>query len=324
MDVGHRCPHRRGRTDPHGARRPHTRPVHHPENSLTTAPNPQADPARNAALLRVAADRLQAADADADQTIQLLSSLLGEDGVLAVASRLAAQAVRALDPVIPVGLRDPYAHAPQVRTHLVAVAEAIKAGLAAVEEDSDELLKGLRAWAAMSPAEIAAAKGDFDPRPRSVGGVPERLYLFWVDGSDHGPYPGMVGPAHTTGSLGAYCTAGFTRAVAERIVDDLHADNCGLTATWQDDGALRFTWSVDYDGVGGTEERWPDERGHYRIGGLWPWDYSSVPAPEPVPRLAAARAHSRARADSAPQLATATVPAAAPAPAAVPAVRKSL
>ncbi|MFC9331979.1 hypothetical protein [Kitasatospora sp. NPDC057015] len=170
----------------------------------------------------------------------------------------------------------------------------------------------------MSLSEIAAAKGNAGSRPRS-GGAPEHLYLFWVDGSDHGPYPGLVGPAYTAGGLGSYCSAGFTREVAVRIVDDLHADDCDLTAAWQDDGTLRFTWSANYDGVGGTEEARPDDRGLFRIGGLWPWDYSNVPAPEPLPRPDAAQAHSRTRAAStAPP-----TPAPAVAPPTIAATRKS-
>ncbi|MFB7672700.1 hypothetical protein ACFC26_14945 [Kitasatospora purpeofusca] len=146
----------------------------------------------------------------------------------------------------------------------------------------------------MSPSRIAAAKGNAGARSRS--GMPEeRLYLFWVDGSDNGPYPGLVGPSHTVGHLGAYSTAGFTREVAGRIVDDLLADDYGLTAQWGSEGTLRFTWPAAHDGVGGIQECEPDERGLYRIGGLWPWDYSNVPAPEPLHRADAARAHTWSR-----------------------------
>ncbi|MFD0405338.1 hypothetical protein [Kitasatospora sp. NPDC127116] len=101
---------------------------------------------------------------------------------------------------------------------------------------------------------------------------PERLFHFYVDGSVHGPYPGLVRERETLGHAGPYCSPVFTRPVAERIVEDLHLDNCGLTGRWEDN-RLTFEWGADYDGDGGAETVEPDSRGLYKIGGRWPWDY---------------------------------------------------
>ncbi|MGA5704519.1 hypothetical protein [Peterkaempfera bronchialis] len=136
----------------------------------------------------------------------------------------------------------------------------------------------------------------------------ERLYHFYVDGSAHGPYPGLVDPRDTTGHIGPYCSPAFSRAVAEHIVCDLHADNCGMTGHWDGD-VLVFDWTPDYDGDGGTESVAPDGRGLYRIGGHWPWDYDGpLDAAE---RHQAALARSAARPTAGPSRVADRVPVAA-------------
>ncbi|MET8623729.1 hypothetical protein ABZW30_08230 [Kitasatospora sp. NPDC004669] len=98
----------------------------------------------------------------------------------------------------------------------------------------------------------------------------ERLFLFTVDGSDYGPYPGLITPR----GIGPYCSPAFTRSTARQIVRDLHADAGGMTAAWHGVD-LVFSWSADYDGDGGQETVEPDHRGLYRIGGHWPWDHTT-------------------------------------------------
>ncbi|MFD9592538.1 hypothetical protein ACFWA9_07230 [Kitasatospora sp. NPDC059973] len=131
----------------------------------------------------------------------------------------------------------------------------------------------------------------------------ERLFHFYVDGSEHGPYPGLVVPRDTTGLIGPYCSPAFSRLAAEQIVADLQKDNCGLTARW-DGEVLTFDWTRDYDGDGGTEFVAPDERGLYRIGGRWPWDYDGP--------LDAAERHQAALARSATRSAAGLPPNAEP------------
>jgi hypothetical protein len=99
-----------------------------------------------------------------------------------------------------------------------------------------------------------------------------RLHRFYVEGFEHGPYPGLVDPRDSSGHLGPCCSPAFTRETAEEIVADLHEDHCDMTAEWVGP-VLAFVWTADYDGVGGTEFVRPDEHGRYRIGGHWPWEY---------------------------------------------------
>ncbi len=113
----------------------------------------------------------------------------------------------------------------------------------------------------------------------------------------------MVDPRDATGHIGPYCSPAFSRAVAERIVVDLHADNCGLTGRWDGD-VLVFEWTPDYNGDGGTETVAPDEQGRYSIGGRWPWDYDGP--------LEAAERHQAALARSAPRLGNSAPPVEAP------------
>ncbi|GLW58177.1 hypothetical protein Kpho01_61880 [Kitasatospora phosalacinea] len=152
-------------------------------------------------------------------------------------------------------------------------------------DDGAHLARGLNAWASTTPAEITAAHGTTGPRPQSG----ERLHLFWVDGSyDRAPYLGLVGPDHTDGDAQPYCTAGFTREAAERIVADLVADGGGLTARWGSGGELRFRWTAEHSGMAGSEDVEPDARGLYRIGGLLPWDFFELPARDAWPHRAGA------------------------------------
>ncbi|MET8981708.1 hypothetical protein ABZX85_39555 [Streptomyces sp. NPDC004539] len=141
----------------------------------------------------------------------------------------------------------------------------------------------------------------------------ERLFHFYVEDSEHGPYPGLVDPRDTLGHIGPHCSPAFSRRTAEQIVADLHKDNCGMTARW-DCEVLTFDWTPDYDGDGGTESVAPDERGLYRIGGRWPWEYDGPL--EVAERHQAALARSAARPATAPPPAAEPVPVAAAPPAA--------
>ncbi|MFJ4676872.1 hypothetical protein [Kitasatospora sp. NPDC088783] len=235
-------------------------------------------------------------DAAPEQIAQLVSGLLRDEGVLALTARLARQAARALDPIGSAPQRNPAAY--EVRWHLADVADAIEDARAAIETATEDLVRGLRAWAATGLAEITAAHGSTGPRPESG----ERLHLFWVDGAfDRAPYLGLVGPDHTDGDAQPYCTAGFTREVAEHITADLAADGGGLTARWDSRGELRFSWTAEHAGMAGSEDVAPDGRGLYRIGGLWPWFSFELPpaALQPHP-LDADRTLSRVHAQATP------------------------
>ncbi|MGV9266635.1 hypothetical protein ACWDRR_18485 [Kitasatospora sp. NPDC003701] len=118
----------------------------------------------------------------------------------------------------------------------------------------------------------------------------------------------MVDPRGSSGYLWPYCSPAFSRPVAERILVDLDADNCGLTGRWDGD-ALVFEWTPDYDGDGGTETVAPDEHGRYSIGGRWPWDYDGP--------LDAAERHQAALARSTARLGSSMPPAAEPVAASV-------
>ncbi|MFD7645112.1 hypothetical protein ACFV4P_31170 [Kitasatospora sp. NPDC059795] len=207
------------------------------------------------------------------QVAQLVSGLLDHEGVLSLTARLTRQGSRALDPLGSEPESNPSAY--RVRRYLADVADAIEGALAAAEDDTVDLTRGLGAWASTSPAEITAAHGTTGPRPDAG----ERLHLFWVEGAyDRAPYLGLVGPDHTDGNNAhPYCTAGFTREVAERITADLAADSCGLTARWGSGGDVRFSWTAEHAGISGSEDIEPDDRGLYRVGGLWPWHSFEIP-----------------------------------------------
>ncbi|WP_217226030.1 hypothetical protein [Streptomyces anulatus] len=86
-----------------------------------------------------------------------------------------------------------------------------------------------------------------------------------ADSTAYGPYAGLLPK-----ELGAYEAPLFTRRGAQHIIDDLHRDASGLSATWEGE-SLRFTWTTDYLDTNGTEIVHPDRHGRYAIGGLWPW-----------------------------------------------------
>ncbi|MFD6113767.1 hypothetical protein ACFWG0_27165 [Streptomyces yangpuensis] len=119
------------------------------------------------------------------------------------------------------------------------------------------------------PAPAGLRTGD-DPGHAAPSPAPPdaTLELLTVDGTQYGPYPGQP----TTASRSAYGTYLFTGETAQRIVEDLHRDNCGLTAAFECDGALTFTWDATYRDKPGAERATPDAQGRYAIGGLWPWD----------------------------------------------------
>ncbi|THA53130.1 hypothetical protein [Streptomyces sp. A1136] len=122
-----------------------------------------------------------------------------------------------------------------------------------------------------APAGLPAGNpGDAAPSPTPQAPSPAApLELLTVDGTQYGPYPGQP----TTATRCPYDTYLFTRGTAQRIVEDLHRDNCGLTAAFEYDGTLRFTWDATYRDESGTERVTPDAHGRYAIGGLWPWDF---------------------------------------------------
>ncbi|MER6230927.1 hypothetical protein ABT169_17510 [Streptomyces sp. NPDC001616] len=114
-----------------------------------------------------------------------------------------------------------------------------------------------------------AAAPDAEPRPTYYAdGTPLSIQLFTVEGSGYGPYVALPVSSVWT----PYSAHLFTRATAELIVRDMHRDECGIWAAFAEDGTLRFMWSADHDGEGGTCAVQPDADGRYEIGGLWSWD----------------------------------------------------
>ncbi|MGW6457480.1 hypothetical protein ACWF94_16440 [Streptomyces sp. NPDC055078] len=85
-------------------------------------------------------------------------------------------------------------------------------------------------------------------------------------GSVWGPYVGL--PLHHTRN-GIYRIL-FTRRTAQQIINNLSAEESGLTAAWEGD-TLRLRWLPEYDGTGGTEAIPPDAHGRYAVGGPWAW-----------------------------------------------------
>ncbi|MFD9078137.1 hypothetical protein [Streptomyces erythrochromogenes] len=120
------------------------------------------------------------------------------------------------------------------------------------------------------PADLRANdSGDAAPPPAPQASAPAApLELLTVDGTQYGPYPGQP----TTAPRSPYGTYLFTGETAQRIVEDLHRDNCGLTAAFEYDGTLTFTWDATYREEPGAERVTPDAQGRYAIGGPWPWD----------------------------------------------------
>ncbi|MFE3760431.1 hypothetical protein ACFXPI_01495 [Streptomyces sp. NPDC059104] len=101
-----------------------------------------------------------------------------------------------------------------------------------------------------------------------------------VDGTVYAPYPGQP----TAATRSPYDTYLFAGETAQRIVEDPHRDNCGLTTAFEYNGALTFTWDATYRDEPGAERITPDAQGRYAIGGLWPWDtmpetYGTTPQP---------------------------------------------
>ncbi|MFE9481290.1 hypothetical protein ACFYNM_22120 [Streptomyces spororaveus] len=123
------------------------------------------------------------------------------------------------------------------------------------------------------PGTAGLGVGDDSGNPEPSGAVEKslspapRVELLTVDGTDYGPYPGLP----TAPTRSPYDTYLFTGETAQRIVEDLHRDDCGLTAAFEDDGTLTFTWDATYRGEPGVESVTPDAQGRYAIGGLWPW-----------------------------------------------------
>ncbi|WP_331759261.1 hypothetical protein [Streptomyces anulatus] len=116
-------------------------------------------------------------------------------------------------------------------------------------------------------------------RPGAADGLAPDVELLTVEASAYGPYV-----AQPVSALpGPYDARLFTRRTAELIVADLHRDRCGMRGEFdKEGGALKFTWTADHDGTGGTQVIRPDAAGRYLIGGLWQWDQWSdeVPATE--------------------------------------------
>ncbi|MFI9052463.1 hypothetical protein [Streptomyces sp. NPDC053427] len=104
--------------------------------------------------------------------------------------------------------------------------------------------------------------------PIDTDGTRLSIQLFTVEGSGYGPYVALPRSSVWT----PYSAHLFTRATAEMIVRDMERDDCGISATFAEDGTLTFTWTEEHDGDGGTQTVKPDAHGRYEIGGLWSWD----------------------------------------------------
>jgi hypothetical protein len=94
------------------------------------------------------------------------------------------------------------------------------------------------------------------------------IQLFTVEGTSYGPYVGLPLQSHWTG----YTKHLFTAQTARQIIDDLHADECGMTGEFAEDGTLTVEWTIESDGEGGQAVITPDRWGRYLIGDLWAWD----------------------------------------------------
>nr|MDT0519810.1 hypothetical protein [Streptomyces sp. DSM 41633] len=111
--------------------------------------------------------------------------------------------------------------------------------------------------------------GNAEPSPTpETASLASPIELLTVDGTAYGPYPGQP----TSATRSPYDTYLFTGETAQHIVEDLHRDNCGLTAAFEYDGTLAFTWDATYRDEPGVERVTPDPQGRYAIGGLWPWN----------------------------------------------------
>ncbi|MFD0259066.1 hypothetical protein ACFVH7_12435 [Kitasatospora indigofera] len=252
-------------------------------------------PQSYATRLRALAEQLDAAAGQPGQT--LLRTLAAEGGLLALTQQMAATVRTDLDAWSEALRPDP------ASSHLYELGHQVG--------NVEEATSTARAIAAVylpgatrlmcdhnGPAEAAAAARAAEqqlwdgPAPRGD----ERVHLFWPDGSEHAPLPGLA-PTRT-GYVDAYGAPLFTRVVAELVVADLLADNAGFQATFEPDGSLLYTWPPEYDGEGGRMHVVPDDHGLYAIGGQWPWDHSRPGNAADLPRAQAARITSRT--DAAP------------------------
>ncbi|MGW2540724.1 hypothetical protein ACWC5I_07590 [Kitasatospora sp. NPDC001574] len=240
--------------------------------------------------LRALADELDSQQRTPSQA--LLQTLLADKGLLALTSSMAATVRADLDGFERIHRSHPAVGYLYDLAHLVADAE--EAIDDALEEAEPHLSATMRLLARhVSPAEAAASRRTieqalwFGPAPADG----EQVYLFWPDGSTHAPVPGLATPS--AGYVDPYGDTLFTRGGAEQIVADLRKDDCGMTAEFEPDGTLRFSWPKEYDGEGGQEHVAPDARGLYAIGGHWPWDHRSPLASDIRARAQAARIATR-------------------------------
>jgi len=91
--------------------------------------------------------------------------------------------------------------------------------------------------------------------------------LLTADSTSYGPYLGQP----TLASPGAYSAYLFTGPTVRQIINDLEDDSSAMTAEWEGD-VLRFNWTTDHDGIGGTHLVLPDALMRYPIGDrLWAW-----------------------------------------------------
>ncbi|KQV20941.1 MULTISPECIES: hypothetical protein [unclassified Kitasatospora] len=268
-------------------------------------------PQTYARWLRVLADQLDASPGRPGQT--LLRTLAINGGLLTLTHQMAATVRTDLDAWDEALRPDPSSgHLYELDRQVAGAEEAINDALAGA---ALHLPAALRLMAGHTrPAEAAAAVRAVEQQlwdgPEVRGD--ERVHLFWPDGSQHAPLPGLA--ATCAGFVDAYSAPLFTRAVAERIVADLLADNAGFEAAFKPDGSLVYSWPTEYDGEGGRMHVVPDDRGLYAIGGQWPWGHCRPGNAADRPRAQAAKITSRTGARP-PGPAQAGTPQSEPAPA---------
>ncbi|MEV0188455.1 hypothetical protein AB0I39_07975 [Kitasatospora purpeofusca] len=236
--------------------------------------------------LRALADQLDSQQRTPSQA--LLQTLLADKGLLALASSMAVTVRADLDGLELTHRCDPAAEDLYELGHLAA--DAVEAIDEALGKSGPHLAASLTLLAQdLSPAEAAANRHAVEQAlwtgPAPADG--ERVYLFWPDGSTHLPVPALATPS--AGYVDPYGNALFTRSGAEQIVADLLKDDCGMTAAFEPDGTLQFSWPKEYDGEGGHEQVAADARGLYAIGGHWPWDHRRPLASDLSTRAQAAR-----------------------------------
>ncbi|MFF2041828.1 hypothetical protein ACFVVX_15475 [Kitasatospora sp. NPDC058170] len=240
--------------------------------------------------LRALADQLDSQQRSPSQA--LLQTLLADKGLLALTSSMAATVRADLDGFEHTHRSDPAAEDLYELGHLVA--DAVEAIDDALGKSGPHLSAALTLLAQdSSPAEAAASRHAIEQAlwtgPAPADG--ERVYLFWPDSSTHVPVPALATPS--AGYVDPYGNALFTRGDAEQIVADLLKDDCGMTAAFEADGTLQFSWPKEYDGEGGQEQVAADARGLYAIGGHWPWNYRRPLASDLSTRALAARVATR-------------------------------